>query len=202
MDPLQGLWVQAYTVEQITEAFKTNPSLLTGKRAQELQIASIFATVLQQSGHPGFIVGFPLKSRPPDLDQGTNAAENIRRLLNSDLLRDEDIDVCISDRDNAQESLYRLQIARLIDILKHRKQTTQDVILILKRKFRIQPDPRVYLIVYVEEDATIELDEVSDFIKSNEIPYGMIFILGENAILRKRVLWEVYPQHVQYKARL
>jgi hypothetical protein len=175
MDILAGLHVVYFSIEDIRSFFKDNPQFLKEKKGIELLIISELANIVGDESRTKYKVGWPLKKALSSSLQATDVI--LRELLSNGAVLDDDVDVCMVEEGNEDKIFYRFQITRLYPPSTKRL-STDDFINILKKKFRVQRDECICLLVHIEERMSLDLDEVFRFLKGQDVPFGGIYVLG------------------------
>jgi hypothetical protein len=173
MDTIGGKNVLYFPKNDIKSTLINDPSLLKDKKFMELFTGYLVAEALEKETNIGFEVGFPLKkvTRSKHPQKGPSLKEVIK---NPDIVDDSDADICLGN----ENSLFFCQITRLV--VKIRESGIADELFaLLEKKFLIQPDDSLILILNIEEDVSINIDRLYDFFDSKKVPYGFIFMVGK-----------------------
>ena len=188
MDFIGGMNVVYYNKTQIINTLINNPYLLHHKKFMELFTGFLVACALEKEYKTTFDIGFPLKAikKQDKPISGSTIAELIE---NTDLIADTDIDIYISD------GTYPIscQITR-IPKKRNKTSTIKDVLKLLEKKFNIQPDERLCLIINIEDKLDVTVDQLHEFLKDKVVPYGFILMIGKaNEGKGKFMCWPIYP---------
>jgi len=182
--------------------FKNNLELLNTKKVRELFIGCELAYIIQEQDKKELKIGFPIRE---DKCNKLKIKPHIllkELLLNPKYIQDYDTDICITISGEENKYLYRLQLSRLISG-KTTNFKTEDIILLLKKKFMVQTDKSIYLLIHIEENTEMELDKLINFIKKEKVPYGAIYVSG--LISNKEPIarfYRIYPDFSTYQRNM
>ena len=77
------------------------------------------------------------------------------------------------------------------------------VVNLLKKKFKVQTDKGIYLLIHIEENTEMELDKLIDFVKKEKVPYGAIYISGLISNIEPIArFFRIYPDFSTYQRNL
>ncbi len=195
MDLIGGLNVVYYQMEDIRTELANNPALLNHKKFMELIAGYIVVCTIKKEAGLNLMVGLPLKA----ITKQTHSISgpSLQELINHPkLIDDSDTDICIGDKEN----INRYQLTRLVS-RRDKDRTTDDLIVLLEKKFMVQPDENLTLIVNIEGNIIIDIDQMKDFLADKSIPYGLIFVIGKYVInLGKFKCYQIHPDWIEYQA--
>ena len=188
MDSIGGMNVNYYRIEDIRKALMSNPGLLNRKKFIELFVGYLVARMLEKEAGLNFTVGFPLKAvtKHPHPISGPSLQELIDH---PELIDDSDIDIYIGNKDERRPC----QVARVVS---HgdKNRLARDFFDVLKKKLKVQSDDDPTLIINVEDEISIDKDQLNGFLSKNKIPYGAIFVVGKSGnSAGKFKCWRIYP---------
>ncbi len=195
MDTIGGLNVVYYRMEDIRTELANNPALLNHKKFMELIAGYIVVCTLKKEAGLNLMVGLPLKAITKHAHP--ISGPSLQELINHPkLIDDSDTDICIGDKEN----INRYQVTRLVS-RGDKDRTTDDLIVLLEKKFMVQPDENLTLIVNIEDNISIDIDQMKDFLADKSIPYGLIFVIGKYVINPgKFKCYQIHPDWTEYQA--
>lgn len=188
MDTIGGMNVLYFPKNDIVSELRSNPSLLNNKKYMELLAGYFVSEALEKETNICIEVGFPLKkimkSKRPL--KGPSLKEVIS---NPEITDDSDVDICLG----SEKFVFLCQVTRLVS--KSRSHSNaEELFNLLDKKFVIQPDERLILIINVEDIVSIEVDRFYDYFDRKEVPYGFIFLVGKREESPGRFqCYQLYP---------
>lgn len=178
MDTIGGLNVVYFSGIDVINLLKSDLNLLKDKKFMEAFVGYIVSSMLEREYSKKFIIGFPLKQsikhyRPV-------AGPSLLKLIHNPLqLDDSDVDIYISEGGvKATNYPFPCQITRL-PYLKGIKRSSGDILSLLQKKFNVQSDKRKILIINIEDEVTINIDDLKSILENQSVPYGTIYIVGK-----------------------
>ncbi len=176
MDKLSGLKVLWFSLENIEEFISKNLNLLNNKKLHEFLIALVYSRVIKKNDGPKLCVGIAYKSQHA-IDKNYKIESLNFVLENQHLFDDTDVDLYLAKNIDYESEFQKLQITRLVP--NDKKIVNNDILLsLLKKKFLVQPDDKMILLISIEENILFNLDETLSFLKKQRVPYGMICLVG------------------------
>lgn len=178
MDTIGGFNVIYFSGIDVVKLLKSNLNLLKNKKFMEAFVGYIVSSMLEREFGKEFIIGFPLKQsirqyRPV---AGPSLLELVR---NPSQLDDSDVDIYISEGGvKATNYPFPCQITRLPN-LKDMKRSSGDILRLLQNKFNVQSDKRKILIINIEDEVTVNIDDLKSILENQSVPYGTIYIVGK-----------------------
>jgi hypothetical protein len=147
-------------------------SYKNNKKYLELQIASQFARSLSNDNKKEYLIGIPTLNK---IDQ--NAPPNLRSVIEDNMAFDEDFDIVLAPRTDPRKEFYKLQLVRFVGDVQN--DTEGLFAFLMEKKFEIQKDKQLLLLVNIEKNMKLNYIELSQKFQKVNVPYGQIFIIGQ-----------------------
>jgi len=191
MDSIGGLNVVLFTRAQVLSEIKKRWGQTRNKKVRELLAGYLISAVLEKQRDTGYRIGFPLKKVSKAL-HGQPTLPLGELIDNPNLLDDTDTDVIIvgSKRENG---LFRCQVTRLV-ARNTQKSEWADLKQLLDKKSRFQSDPRLMLVINIEDNIRIQQEQSEDYFKEREYPFGKVVLIGKRSTQPGHFkVFELYP---------
>lgn len=188
MDRIGGINVCYFELSDIRKALISNPKLPHNKKFVELFVGFLVARMLDEEVGVHLKVGFPLKAtrRQKAPIVGPSLQELVTR---PELVEDSDVDICIGN----ESSLILCQITRIVP-RRGANRVVDDLFGVLKKKFKVQSDDNLTLIVNIEEQVEFSGEELCNFLSREQVPFGAVYVVGMSGIMSKRFkCWRIHP---------
>jgi hypothetical protein len=190
MDSLQHWGGLYFTVEAVSR-FLANYRNQYQKHTKykELEIALCFVLFLSRDQRKEYLIGFPTV-------QGLENDEpvTLAKIFERKIVLDEDFDIVIAPKQEAQQKNHQLQIVRFTGNVEG---NTENLFSFLKeKKFNISKDENLILLVSLEKDFRFNYIELNQRLEKTNMPYGQIFIMGQIKPENSYVLfcYQVFPE--------
>ena len=119
-----------------------------------------------------YLIGFPALYHLVK-DRRLTLSEAIERKI----VLDEDFDIVMAPKKEAQQMNHRLQIVKFTGAVKG--DTENLVNFLIEKKFNIPKDEKLLLLVWLEKGLRLNYLEFGQKLDKANVPYGQIFILGQ-----------------------
>ena len=185
--------ISLYKVKEVESFLQDHPKGFDFKQGHELLAGCVLAKICMTNEELDVGVGFrlaethsPESSNRPPLD----------KLLSDYSIDDRDIDIIIGN-DDWQSAL---QITRLDERGKgstpHQRLKT-----LLDKKMLVQPDPKLHLVILIDETFELKYEEIRNYISTKPVSYGKICLIGQTGDTPKLGRFqciELYPNLCTY----
>jgi hypothetical protein len=173
MDSLQHWGGLYFTVEAVSR-FLANYRNQYQKHTKykELEIALCFVWLLSRNQRKEYLIGLPTVHGLQNDEPVTLA-----KIFERKIVLDEDFDIVIAPKQEAQQKNHQLQIVRFTGNI---EANTESLFSFLKeKKFNIPKDEKLLLLVWLEKGFRLNYLEFGQKLNKANVPYGQIFIVGQ-----------------------
>jgi hypothetical protein len=173
MDSLQKWSGLCFSVKQVSR-FLVNCREQYQKHTKykELEIALCFVSSLAGNQRKQYLICFPTLR-----DLQSDERVTLAKILEQEIGLDEDFDIVIVPKEEAQQKNHRLQIVRFTGNVEG---STEALFGFLKKKkFNIPKDEKLLLLVWLEKGFQLDFLELSQKLGKANVPYVQFFILGK-----------------------
>lgn len=136
------------------------------------------------------IIGYPAKSEWSKVKPDGNLTLDYLLKHSDNFIEDSDVDIHIS----CEGALTKYQITRFVHP-NNRKPDYSLGELIARKCRRQQPDRRLYLVVSIEKNPSLEMDEFMSQLNGLVVPYGRIILIQKASGIRGHFrIFQLYPK--------
>ncbi len=170
MTPIKSTYA-LYTVAEVESYLVSLPNSFDFKRGHELLAGGVRAKYCMTGTEKNVGVGFRLAEAQtvPPMDR-----PSLSNLLKEFNLDDRDVDIVIGNDD----WLAPLQVTRLEE--RGKGSTPMERLnALLYKKMLVQRDPRLELVVLMDETFDLKYDDTCDYLAQLSVPYGRISLIGQ-----------------------
>lgn len=173
MDSLQN-WSGLYFNEKQVTRFLANYRNQYQKHTKykELEIALCFVKFLSINQRKEYLIGFPTVHGLQNDEPVTLA-----KILERKIVLDEDFDIVIAPKQEAQQKNHRLQIVRFAGNVEGNAESLFSFL--KEKKFNIPKDEKLLLLIWLEKGFRLNYLEFGQKLNKADVPYGQIFIVEQ-----------------------
>lgn len=161
------------------------------RRFREIHSVCMFTLCLEHRTEQRYLVGFPHLGIPTE-------SFKVNDVFDDRFGEIEDVDILLIDAPKTYaESNVVHHRCQLVSYLNQPSTSERDMVLFLRKKLRVAPDPDLRLVIHVEQPGLFNHAFLHAYLTHGQTkcPYSQVFVLGQsNKSPRSWLCFQVFPQ--------